>query len=118
MEDLAMAFFNAKAAEIVAKNLRLTAEKELLASLVCEKLEGVETFVTPKFKIKVTNKLTKKLDYDKYLALGLDDNTQFVDLKPSINIKRLLAMELFSPETVAACITTKPAKPSIKLEAV
>ncbi len=50
--------------------------------------------------------------------LQLPENMSFVDLKPTINLKNLRMLERIDPDVVAQCVTTKPAKPSIKIEGV
>jgi len=118
MKELCMKFMEAKAREAAAKEERLRAEAELLAAIKPEKIEGTETKATDGFKISVTTKLNRSLDYDRYQALELPENLAFVDLKPSINLKNLRMIERLDPALVAQCITTKPAKPSIKVEEV
>lgn len=108
----------AKENEQLAKEGRLEAEKALLDAIRLEKQEGTETFATEGFKIKVTSKLNRSLDFPAYQALDLGDNLAFVTLKPEIDLKRLRAIEMVDPAIVASCVTVKPAKPSIKVEEV
>jgi len=118
MKDLCMKFMEAKAREAAAKEERLKVEAELLAAIKPEKLEGTETRATDGFKVSVTSKLSRSLDYDAYQSLGLPENMSFVDLKPAINLKNLRMIERLDPALVAQCVTVKPAKPSIKVEEV
>jgi len=108
----------AKENEQLAKEGRLEAEKALLDAIRLEKQEGTETFATEGFKIKITSKLTRSLDFPAYQALDLPANLAFVEMKPAIDLKRLRAIEMVDPAIVASCITVKPAKPSIKIEEV
>lgn len=110
-DRLAMAIAQEKA----AKKERLEAEEALLKS-VPKKLEGTETLKTTNYKVSVSYKLNRCLDYDAYKALELPEHLGFVDLKPSINLKNLRVIERVDPALVAKCITIKQSKPSIKLE--
>ena len=118
MKDLCIALNNARMREKAAKHERLIAEAELLAAINPTKLEGTETVATDGYKVSVSSKLTRSLDYEAYQALELPDNLSFVDLKPSINLKNLRVIERVDPTLVARCVTVKPSKPSIKLQEV
>ncbi len=107
-----------KLAEQAAKGARLEAEQEVLSLVHTGKLEGTTTTVTDGYKVAVTNKVTRKLDVSAYEELQLPTNLQFVDYKPSINLKRLRAVEMVDPSLTALCTTVKPAKASIKLTSV
>lgn len=118
MKELCQKYLIAKANEHQAKADRLAAERELLKVIKPSKQEGTETRATDGFKVSVTHKLSRSLDYDRYQALDLPDNLAFVDMKPAINLKNLRMIERLDPALVAQCVTVKPAKPSIKIEEV
>ena len=118
MKDICQKYILAKSREAAAKAERLAAEADLLSAIKPSKIEGTETRATEGFKVSVTTKLTRSLDYDRYLSLDLPENLGFVDLAPTINLKNLRMIERLDPALVAQCITTKPAKPSIKVEEV
>jgi len=118
MKELCQKFLEAKAKESAAKAERITIEADLISAVNPAKLEGTETRATDGFKIKITNKLNRSLDYDRYLSLDLPHQMQFVDHKPTINLKTLRVVEKVDPALVAQCVTVKPAKPSIKIEEV
>jgi hypothetical protein len=118
MKELCKQYIAAKNAESEAKENRLVAEAKLLAAINPSKLEGTETKATDGFKIYITNKLTRSLDYPAYKSLELPDKLAFVDMKPSLNIKNLRMIERIDPALVAKCVTVKPAKPTIKIEPV
>lgn len=80
-----------------------------------DKLEGSSTIKIDGYKVVATKKLTRKLDYSAYLEMDLPEGHQFVDLKPSINLKRLRAVEQVDPGVVEACVTITPAKTAIKV---
>lgn len=118
MENLCRELLDAKAAEEFAKNRRISIENKIAALFDPFKLEGTETKKTGKYKISVTSKLTRKLDYEKYQALQLPENLGFVDFKPEINLKNLRMMERIDPAIVTQCVTVMPAKKSVKVEEV
>ena len=118
MEKLCEQLLKAKADEISAKNKRIEIEDKIAALFDQSKLEGTETKKTPRFKVSVTSKLTRKLDYEKYRALQLPENLGFVNLKPEINLKNLRMMEKIDPAIVIQCVTVTPAKKTIKVEEV
>jgi len=118
MKDLCQAVIMAKAREKAAKETRLTAEAALIKAIGPTKIEGTETKAVDGFKISVTTKLNRNLDIGAYQDLQLPENMSFVDFKPSINLKNLRMIERIDPALVAKCITTKPGKPSLKIEGV
>ena len=118
MKALCQAYVMAKSRETSAKETRLKAESDIIEAMKLSKLEGTETKATDGFKISVTSKLTRKLDYKAYQELQLPENMSFVDLKPTINLKNLRMIERIDPALAAKCVTSKPAKPSLKVEGV
>lgn len=118
MRDLCITLHNAKMREKSAKEERLQAEANLLAAFSPQAVEGTENKETDGFKISVSSKLTRKLDYKAYQELNLPDNLSFVDLKPNINLKNLRATDRLDPALSAYCVTTKSAKPSIKVQEI
>lgn len=108
-----------KTQEDMAKKKRLAVEEEI-AGLVATKDEGTDKVDTGNYKISVTSKLTRKLDYEAYLAIEADlpDGIRCVDLQPKLNIKKLRAMDMVNPTYSAQFVTSKPAKAAVKVEAV
>lgn len=106
-----------KRREEEARKQRLLFEADLL-DLIPHKLEGTETTTADGYKISITTKLTRKLDFAAYKALALPDNLAFVTYKPEIDLKKLRAVEMVDPALVALCVTSSPAKASIKIEEV
>lgn len=103
--------------ELFVKNERIAIEQDI-ANLFPEKLEGSTSQKTETYKITVTNKLRRELDYDKYCKMYLLPEQQFVKLVPKINIRILRYVEKIMPDVVADCITTSSAKPHIKIEEI
>ena len=115
LQDLCQDLIAAKEYAAEAREEVLRIENEIL-DLAPEKLEGSQTLPTPGFKLTLTHKVSRKLDYDAYQALDLPESMEFVTLKPSIDLFKLRAIERLDPAMVAQCVTTKPAKTAIKVE--
>ncbi len=118
LKDAAALFLKAKTTENNAKEKRLQAEKDLLRVFGKIPLDGTTTKATDGYKISVTGKLTRNLDFPAYKACDLPENIQFVEMVPRINMKRLKAVEMVDPVLVASLVTVKPAKTAIKVEEV
>jgi hypothetical protein len=106
-----------KAQEAQARADRIKVEEQI-AAIVGHKDEGTVTTVTDGYKISVTTKLNRKLDIEAYENLEVPDFARFVTYKPEIDLKRLRAVEMIDPALVARCVTTSPAKKTIKVEEV
>jgi len=115
LEALCSALLAAKLTMELAKDEVLRIEK-LILDYAPEKLEGSQTLHPTGFKLTITSKLSRKLDYDTYQALDIPDSMQFVTLEPSIDLTKLRLIEQLEPVLVAQCVTTKPAKTGIKVE--
>jgi len=117
LERLCSNLVAAKHAEGEAKRQRLQFEDEIF-SLIAVKEEGVDTSAAGCFTVSVTSKLSRKLNYVAYqdVEASLPEGLRCVDLKPSINMKKLRALEMVDPGISAMFITTKPAKAAVKVE--
>lgn len=117
LERLCTNLVMAKAAEDDAKTQRVAIETEI-AQMLATGPEGTDKAEAGMYKVTVSSKLTRSLDYPAYCAIEKDlpEGVRFVDLKPSINLKKLRALEMVDPSIVSQCVTTKPAKPSVKVE--
>jgi hypothetical protein len=120
MQDLIAAYLAAKQKEDAAKAIRLDAEYNLIRAIGNDKTEGAKSIQTPTHKITVTNKVTRSLDYPAYQSIEntLPEGLRFVDYKPEINATKLRHVEAVDPAIIAACITMKPAKPSVSVKEV
>jgi len=105
-----------RAEEQRAKAERIELETKI-ADIVAVKEEGVDRVDAGSFTISVTSKLTRNLNYVAYqdVEASLPEGLCCVDLKPSINMKKLRALEMVDPGISAMFITTKPAKPAVKI---
>ncbi len=120
MNQIIERYLVAKAKEQAAKNERLAAEHDLFNLVSNDKVEGSKSLTTDRFKVSVTNKVTRILDHEAYQSVLTDipHNMRFVDYKPAINLKNLRHLEVARPDIVASCVTVKPAKPSITVKEV
>lgn len=102
-----------------AKEKRIFLELAV-AKVLSNKDEGVDHADVGGYRVTVTSKLNRTLDYNAYLLIkdGLPEGVQCVDMKPAINIKKLRALEMLDPSIPAQFITTKPAKPAVKVELI
>ena len=96
-------------------------EKETLRDLIVKGVtvkrdEGTVSENHGGFRMSVSYKLKRKLDYENYVALDLPEEMGFVKLDPKIDLKKLRHVEYVDSALVAQCVTSTPAKPSIKIE--
>lgn len=119
LETLCSDLVTTKQAEQMAKKRRIDLENKI-ASMVATKAEGAEKAATESFRVTVTSKLSRTLDYPAYLAIEgkLPEGVRCVDLKPSLNIKKLRALEALDPDLPSHFVTSKPAKATVKVEAI
>ena len=108
-----------KRTEEIAREERAMLEDQL-AKEISDRVEGTASLTTSSYKITVTSKLTRTLDYQAYQAIENDipEGVRCVRFKPELDLKKLRAMDAVRPGFSAAFITTKPARPSVKVELV
>lgn len=118
-ETLCEQLIAAKFEEDQAKMRSIEIEKQL-AQFVGKKEEGTDKETYGKYVVTVTSKLTRTLDYPAYLAIENDipEGVRCVRMKPELDLKKLRAMEMVRPGFSAQFVTTKPAKPSVKVEVI
>ena len=110
----------AKAAEDAARDKRIACEQSVI-ELVGLKEEGSTSEKTQFFKVTTTAKLTRALDASAFMAMRdrIPDGVSPVDFVPKLDLKKLRALEQANPgiyQLMTQCITTKPAKPAVKVE--
>lgn len=117
LEDKCAYLLELKEQENIIKEQRIEVENDI-AAIVATKEEGTDKAEVGSFKVTVTSKLTRSLDYPAYLAIENDipAGLRCVDLKPTLNLKILRAMEMANPDIIPVFVTTKPAKSSVKVE--
>lgn len=124
LEDLAIEWLAAKAAESVAIEHRRAIDTLIVQRMTNEAGEGTVSDKFAKVKVAVTYKIDRKVDSDK---LGLDwrnlsDKAQAAfRWKADLDTKVMRAAQDMAPEvysTICQYITAKPASPSVKVEEV
>ena len=117
IEIMASKVVDLKAQEERIKQERTYLENKL-AEIIATKYEGTDTKNVGQYKITVATKLTRTLDYPAYLAIinDIPEGVRCVRMKPELDLKKLRAMEMVRPGFSAQFITSKPAKPSVKVE--
>jgi hypothetical protein len=123
LESVAKEWLAAKALEAAAIEKRRAVEERLLP-LVQAQEEGTVTEKLEGLKVSVTYKIDRKVDAE---AVQNAWNTlppivqDAFSWKPELVLKQARALEAANPEaykTLAQFITAKPAKPSVKVEAL
>ncbi len=122
-EKLLAAWICAKAEESAANERRLDIEKHLIPCFQ-QLPEGTDTLRTERYKASATFKLTRALDGERLQS----DWNQLPELakdafrwKPDLDMKFFRSLETANPAVFAVIqpyITTKAAKPSIKIEEI
>lgn len=119
---LAEKWLAAKAAEEVAKNLRLSVEAELL-KLVPAREEGSLTTELPNgFRVRTTGKMSYKADIEllKAMTSSWPEDVRPIRAKLEVDEPLLRAIRIDRPDLWAAlsvAVTIKPAKTYIVVEA-
>lgn len=122
IESLCVEWLDAKQAEADAKARRLKIEGRLASEVPCDHEEGSAVCIGGDYTVTVTRKLTRSVDTD-----ALQENWQHLPenarkvfrWKADIDLRAMRAAQDMSPEAYAAAaqfITSKPAKPAIKVE--
>lgn len=123
VDVLAKQWQEAKNAEDYAKERRLQIEAQI-TELVGVLDEGTSNAEGSHYKVKTVGKLTRSLDESGLQRdwLNLPDEVKScIKWKPSIDTKALRSLESMRDDLVpvmAQYMTTKPAKPSIKIEEI
>lgn len=121
IDDLANQWRIAKDKEESAKQLRIFLEGEIL-KLHPARDEGSETFTTPQgFKIKLTGKLTYKVQLDKLIELtkSWPEDVRPIKAKVEADETKLKAIRTDAPKLwsdIAAAVTVSPAKTGVAIE--
>lgn len=123
LAELVHAYNQAKQRLDDAKNLFLAIEAELTEE-VGHKEEGSFSCYIDGFKVTTVGRVTRKLDEKQWAKIAPEVGerlaNRLVKTKYDINLRELRYIENNEPEVfkqVATAITSKPSKPSIKVEA-
>jgi len=114
----------AKRTETLASAARVDAEKELIA-LLPTKDEGSVTLKGEAYKVSITYGFNRTVDVAALEAIKSEVPPnlfeQAIDYKPSLVLAGLRYLQLNEPDAyavLAQAITSKPSKPSVKIEAL
>jgi len=123
LSDLARQWIKAKTAEGAATTARRALEDQMRSLIgVADNLEGVEKATPDGFEIKVTGRITRKIDADKLQELaaeaGLSDHlSSLFRWKPEINQSVWKATDKAITTPLAPAITAEPGRPSFSITA-
>lgn len=123
LSDLARQWLKAKTAEGAATTARRALEDQMRSLIgVADNLEGVEKATPDGFEIKVTGRITRKIDADKLQELaaeaGLSDHlSSLFRWKPEINLSVWKATDKAITTPLAPAITAEPGRLSFSITA-
>jgi hypothetical protein len=115
VEDAAGDWMDAKNEEIAANKRRIEIEEELL-SFLTSKTEGSESHQVGSYKVTLTGRLNRKVDWDAVPTLGIDEDILPIKQKPELDLKGLRYLESNEPEIYnkfCQALTIEPAKTSV-----
>ena len=121
LESLAAALESAKAQEDAARKQRMQIEEQICDYMNLP-VEGTSHIEAGHWKGTVTAKLNRALDEAKLRQVAHqipdDVGAKVIRWKPDLVLKELRAVQEYRPDVykvLASAITTKPAKPAVKL---
>ena len=118
--EIANELFEAREAEKQANERRVELEEELIA-LLGQKEEGSQTHEVGDYKVTITGKLIRKVDwdlYDKSIAAKIPESLQPVKVKRELDdsgVKYLANNEPQIYRLLAKALTIKPAKTAVNI---
>jgi len=123
IEKAATQWRELKRKEETSRDQRIKFEKRLIELIQFKKLEGSQTIKTGQVKITLTAKLNRKLDTHQYLTIRDDIPINLNPIEEKITYKVLdngcRWLEDNEPEVwqqIVNCLTTTPAKTTVKVE--
>lgn len=120
LESLAAQWLSAKAEEAAANKRRVAIEEQIVA-LTGKKDEGSKTVFASGFKLTITGKTSRKMDWEKWESIkaGIDPSMHPVKLKPELDEKGVKWLQENRADIYAKLpITVTPAKTAIEVKAV
>ena len=122
IESIALQLAEIKAEEKAIREARIELEEALMLAVGNTQLEGAKTVSNDNLSVTVTNKVTRKCDFDRLMELDerMRDDLKLVQHKPSLNIKNLrdvyrVANEDFK-SLIDDAITVTPAKSAVTIK--
>lgn len=120
LKQLSADWLKAKAEEAAANKRRVAIEDQIVA-LTGKKDEGSQTIDATEFKITVTGKISRKMDWTQWETVKsqIAPNLWPVKMKPELDEKGVKYLQANEPEIYALLpIEVKPAKTAIEVKAV
>lgn len=120
LDQLSAAWLAAKKAEAAASKERAAIEEQIVA-LTGKRDEGAQTHEAEGFKVTVTGKISRKMDWDKWeqVKAQIAPTLWPVKMKPELDEKGVKWLQNNEPEIYALLpIEVKPAKTAIEVKAV
>jgi len=120
-EELAQEWMEAKQVEKSAVESRRQIEDRLLSLIgIPETMEGTQSAEAGAYKIKITGRMSRKVDTDKLqevaLANGIFDHLQSLfRWKAEINAAQWKIADASITEPLTEAITTKPGRPAFQI---
>lgn len=118
LEKLCADWLKAKTVESAANALRINIEEQIVA-LTGKKDEGSKTVDSEGYKLTITGKMTRKMDWDKWDAVKaqIPDHLHPVKSKPELDEKGVKYLQLNEPAIYALLpLEVKPAKTSVEVK--
>lgn len=118
LEKLCADWLKAKSVETASAALRVDIETQILA-ITGHKEEGANTVNEGAFKLTISGKLTRKMDWDKWETIKsqIPELMRPVKSKLELDEKGVKYLKLNEPEIYALLpIEVKPAKTSVSIE--
>lgn len=118
--EIANELFEAREAEKKANERRVELEEELIA-ILGQKEEGAQTHEVGDYKVTITGKLIRKIDWDLYdqsIAAKIPESLQPVKVKRELDdsgVKYLANNEPQIYRLLAKALTIKPAKTAVTI---
>lgn len=120
LDQLSAAWLAAKKAENTAAKERAAIEEQIVA-LTGKRDEGAQTHEAEGFKVTVTRKVSRKMDWDKWetVKAQIAPNLHPIKYKPELDEKDVKYLQANGPEIYALLpIEVKPAKTAIEVKRV
>lgn len=122
IESLALELAEAKINEKACREARIELEEAIMQAVGNMDLEGSKTVSNDHLSVTVTNKVTRKCDFDQLIILDeqLRNDLKLVAHKPSLNLKNLRDIYRVANDDfktlIDDAITVTPAKSSVTLK--
>lgn len=120
IEEMCAAWLKAKAAEHAAAELRTTIEEQIVA-VTGKRDEGAQTVDATGYKITVTGKITRRMDWKKWADIEdqIPPELRPIQMKPSLDETGVKWLQANRPELYQILpIEVKPAKTAVVVKAV